>query len=696
MQTTYNIRTHCTGTLVRTAVLTLLMLAAYAAGAAAQGIIRVSGLVVSKSDRQPLAGVNVTDQVSRRLITVTDADGKYAATVAANATLRFSMVGTKAQDIKVKGRSEVNVTLDDDDNSLGEVTVATKRITDRIMPEPTDIEVRGNYLTVRTRVRVPREMFGHDTRLVVQPILHNVTRSTLQLMRPMVYDAREYHRTQDRMYNFDMNDTLSGDPLARYVTVKSASMREKGRTNDIIGYSDSVYVEHVKDEYSCDVYMAIEDYNRILYRDTVIIARGTVNPLRWLDYQFAASPTTDPAFLPKPEVQLRDSHGEVKLQFPIGKARFKTDNPQNAAEIERLRKQIEDISQSEGATLRALELSGQSSPDGPQQRNITLAQQRMDFALGYLRRQLPESMRRNVEFTSKARVATWQEVIAMMRADGHADEADRTEARISRFRSSESQSRAAYGLPFYKQLLEGKYLPMMRRVDYVLHYSIYRALTDEEIDSMYNDDYRKLTRFEFFKLYRAETDAARRQKIMRQALEVYPSYLAAANDLAAELINSHRPDASLLRRFAGARAPQELNVNQAIALLGEGRYTEADSVAQFVDHNDANRLLLAVNDVLNGRCADHFATIARTSARNEVVMLLALKRNDEAMRQCSNLPDGDAVTHYLRAICLNRTDRPIDAYDELKKAFATDPSLKAIATVDGDVNDLLTMDKMNK
>ena len=93
-------------------------------------------------------------------------------------------------------------------------------------------------------------------------------------------------------------------------------------------------MDNVKDEYSCDVYMAIEDYTHILYRDTTIIARGTVNPLRWLDYSFAAQKLSDPRFLPKPEKQLRDSRGEVKLRFPIGKAAFDSADPQNAVEID--------------------------------------------------------------------------------------------------------------------------------------------------------------------------------------------------------------------------------------------------------------------------------------------------------------------------------------------------------------------------
>ena len=103
--------------------------------------------------------------------------------------------------------------------------------------------------------------------------------------------------------------------------------------------------------------------------------------------------------------------------------------------------------------------------------------------------------------------------------------------------------------------------------------------------------------------------------------------------------------------------------------------------------------MLAVNAALNGRVSENYATIAKTGLRNEVVMLLAMKRNDEALRMSKQLPDDEALTHYLRAVCLNRTNDPAEAYKELKKSFDMDPSLKETAAVDGDVNDLLSMDE---
>ncbi len=669
-------------------MLTALLLFLTACLATAQDVIRVTGTVVSKTKNLPLFGANIVDAPSGRLMATTDEDGRFAINVRSNTTLRVSMVGAKVATVKVKGQTFLKIELEEEDVFLGEAVATVKRITDKVQPEPTDIEVRGNYFCVKTRVRVPREMFSHDTRLVVQPVINNVTRKELKLMRPMVYDAQEYNRTQDRLYNFDM-DASDGDPLAKYVTVKSDSTRESGRTNDIIGYTDSIYVDNVKDEYTCDIYMAIEDYRHILYRDTTIIARGTVNPMRWLDYSFNANEITDSAYFPKPEVQLRDSKGQIDLRFPIGKAQFDTADPHNLAETEKLRKQLEQIAREKDATLNSLAIDGTSSPDGRYSSNLTLAQKRMDFAIGYLRSKLPEEMRSHMKFTSNAKVAPWADVISLMRADSLNDEAKQVENIAMRYDNIDMQSRAMRKLPFYARLLEGKYLPQLRRVGYVMNYSIFRQLTIAEIDELYQKDYRQLSRFEFFQLYRNEKNAERRETILRQALEMYPSFMVAANDLQTILINRQESDAELLAPFAGQKAPVAVNANHMIALLNAGQYTRADSIAQFLPDMESTHLLLAVSNALNGHYEDSYQTIAQTGKRNEVVMLLAMKRNKEALEASKALPDDEAMTHYLRAVCLNRAEKPVEAYDELEKAFKMDPSLERMAHIDGDVNDLL-------
>lgn len=675
-------------------VLTLLCLL-FSLPLSAQEVIRVTGKIVSKEQKMPLYGVNITDVPTGRKMATSDEDGRFAIDVRSNTTLRFSMIGAKTTFVKVKNQNYLEVELAEEEMFLNEVVVASKRITDKVMPEPTDIEIKGNYAYIRTRVRVPSEMFSHDTRLVIQPVINNATSKQLTLMRPLVYDAHEYHRTQDRLYNFRMDDTPGGDPLASYVTIKNDSTREAGRKNDIIGYADSIYLDNVRDEFTCDIYMAIENYRRILYRDTTIIARGTVNPLRWLEYSFGSTEMNDSAYFPKPETQLRDSHGEVNLRFPVGKAAFDLNDAANVAEVQKLRQQIESISQNKDATLQALTMHGTSSPEGKYASNLSLAQRRMNFAVDYLKRQVPDEMRRGMKFKANAEVATWADVARLMRADSLNNEAEQLEAVVKRYASRDMQSSAVRNLPFYKSIVMTKYLPQLRKVDYVMNYSVFRQLTINEIRALYQKDYRQLSRFEFFKLYRAETDLAQREKVLRQALEMYPSFMTAANDLEALLINRQAADPEVLRHFAGQRAPQVVNTNQMIALLNTGHYTEADSVAAFVSENDDTRMLLAINAVLNGRYDNNFNTVAGTSKRNELVLLLAMKRNKEALELSKQLPDDEAISHYLRATCLNRMEQPLEAYEELKKAFTMDPSLKRTAELDGDVNDLL-LDKQHK
>lgn len=649
-------------------------------------VIRVTGKVISKEKGTPLLGVNVVDAKEDRLLATTDADGRFAVNTYENGTLRFTIMGAKPLTMRIKGRKNLDIELEEKSIDLGEATVKAERITDEIMVEPTVIEIVGNWAIIPIRVRIPNRMMSRDTRLVLQPVVDNATTKQLLLGTPMVYDAREYHWTQDRMYDFDMEGQ---DPLAKYVTVKSRETKEEGKRNDIIGRNDSIYLEDPRQQFRCDTYVAIEDYRRIVYRDTTTIAQGTIYPLRFLDYSFGASEITDTAYYPKAELQLRDSKGDIKLQFPIGKYALDLSNPQNQQELSALNAQLKSIETSKESTLRAFSITGTASPDGRYASNLNLAERRMRSALNYIVGQLSSSTRRNLEVSSHAAVAPWSDVVALMRRDSLDEQADQIEEITERYKNKDEQSKRIRRLPFYSSLLEGKYLPSLRRVQYEMNYSIYRFLTLDEIRALHDKDYRQLSRYEFFRLYRGENDKARREEYIRQALEIYPSFMVAANDLQALLIERNEPDAKLLEPFAGKDAPATLNVNHTIALLDAGRFAAADTVAQFIPSTEETRLLKAVTGALNGEYKENFQTIASTGLRNEVLMLLAMKDNEKALTRAQELPKDEAISHYILAICYNRTNHPSEAFDALKRSFQLDPSLKEIAPLDGDVNSLL-------
>ena len=672
-------------------LMTVLLLFVTSLGALAQSeIIRVTGKVVDSKKGEPLGFVNVTDMETKRLVAQTNVDGRFSVNVHANTTLRFSMIGAEVMSVKLRGRDSLMVQMIMTDVALGTVETVAKRVVNRVIVEPTPMEIVGNTVYFKNVVGVPSKMFGHNRRLVAQRVFKNKTRKQTVIMRPLVYDAVEYNQTQNRLYSFDMKGK-NGDPLAPFVLIKNDTLRDKKVDHrDSFMYMDSLYVKNPDDDFQAVTLLAIEDYNRIVFRDTLVTSKGKINPMRWLDYSFGASEITDEALYPKAIPQLRDSRGNIDLRFPIGKAAFDPEEAHNAAEISKLKAQIQDIAATRDATVQALSINGTSSPDGRYASNLALARRRMEYAISYFRSQMPEKLRSGMKFSSNASVAPWSEVAKLLRADSLEEEADKVEA-VMKLYKGDAVSQKMKRLPFYSKLLLNKYLPMLRSVGYTMSYSIYRNLTLDEIKDLYKKDYRKLSDYEFFKLYRSEENDAQREKYLRQALEVSPSFMIAANDLAALLIKHDKPDADVLRKFAGEKAPEVVNRNQMVALLANHEYQAADSLAAYVPATAENRLLLAVSGAFMGDYEANYDAIAPTGLRNEVVLLLAMKKNDAALEKSKMLTDDDAVTHYIKAICLHRsndTNIAAEANRELKKALELDPELIEIAEGDADLNEL--------
>ncbi|QCK16388.1 vWA domain-containing protein [Mangrovivirga cuniculi] len=83
---------------------------------------KVKGVVTDQSG-EGIPGVNVVEKGTTNG-TVTDISGAYEITLPAQqAILTFSSVGYKTQEVKVKGRNEINITLKQDVSKLNEVVV---------------------------------------------------------------------------------------------------------------------------------------------------------------------------------------------------------------------------------------------------------------------------------------------------------------------------------------------------------------------------------------------------------------------------------------------------------------------------------------------------------------------------------------------------------------------------------------------
>jgi TonB-linked SusC/RagA family outer membrane protein len=89
---------------------------------AGQTDIRVTGKVTDKATNTGLPGVTIQVK-GTNTGTVTDATGTYSIQVTENATLVFSSIGFVKSEVPVGGRTEINITLEEDTKALDEVVV---------------------------------------------------------------------------------------------------------------------------------------------------------------------------------------------------------------------------------------------------------------------------------------------------------------------------------------------------------------------------------------------------------------------------------------------------------------------------------------------------------------------------------------------------------------------------------------------
>lgn len=89
----------------------------------AQNKITVSGVVTDKTG-ETVIGASVRVKGQENMGTITDIDGKYQISgVPANATLIFSYIGMKEQEVALNGRSTVNLMMEEDSQLIEEVVV---------------------------------------------------------------------------------------------------------------------------------------------------------------------------------------------------------------------------------------------------------------------------------------------------------------------------------------------------------------------------------------------------------------------------------------------------------------------------------------------------------------------------------------------------------------------------------------------
>lgn len=679
-------------------LLSLLCLVLGVAGFQANGQdkIRVQGKITDIATGEPIAAVNVIED--GYVVTYSDIDGNYSCTVSRSAELIYYSGQHEEVKVKVDNRQVINVQMQELTIELTEAVVTASYSNTTVYVEPSDLQIVGDQFVLKTNVRIPARQFDLNSRFIFQPALYNATLKDTTFFRPVVIDGENYHINQQRYFSFDG----SKDRLADYIVTN-----ELGKTDNIYSYKDSLYVAptDLDHDYKADCYIGINGLFRketsILggktdYTDTLEIAKGTVNPLRFLDYNIEPQDLTDTSFIPKPEMKLLMDAGVSKINFVLGKAKVDEKDPESVRNINTIKEKLQAIINNQFATLKSIEIVGYASPEGSYKQNLSLAKSRTDLILKDVAGSLDPSIAKYVDLTSKSVVEPWSKVADMVR-DGDPELATYIDGLVYKYSDTHDMI-----IPHmrkhkkYRGILLQEVLPSLRKVEYTLNYSEFRKLKDFEIWDRYNARTEEISRYEYWRLIDTAPDSLTRYNLINEGLEKYPNFTYVANELAVKLIRKDSVNLEILKPSLGRKAPAPVIYNQALMALGAREVAMADSLARLLPTDDASAYLKSITAALAGDYEGAYPMLASRGGLNEILLLLCMERNATALNKCNELmtlPEysQNAKFWYVHAICANRAEDVFTAMISLETAFGLDPELETIARLDSDVMDVVDL-----
>lgn len=707
----------------------------------AQQMKIVSGTVVNKEDKKPFASdpvyiypfntvaeaedakkvfddpVSTEKTMSGLDYAVADPSGYYEVRVPDNGALIFKVGLASSVLEKVNARMQINVAID-----AGILLEPVSVVADLPVPMPTPrapIQF-GNKLVLYNTFPIPAQYGRENGRLIIQPyVIDCVSGDTAAYARPLIFDGEQYHLTQDRRMGYD----LSNDPLARFISAKRLTAEKMQ-----IDWADTVIVPDADRNYHGDATIQLEDYNTVFYSETYLVTTcETKRPLKFLEYSIGNYELDPEKYRERPKREKRNTSRNISLTFLIGKAELDPDNPDNEQQMDELRRNLLDIVNGEGSTLKEFHVTGVASPEGRYQSNLKLAQERVRFAQERATSLIPKNILARVYQNPQAKVASWADVAELLEKDSLIEMAEGIREIIRKHpQNQDAQFAAVSRLSYYATTIK-EYLPKLRSVHYEYIHEIYRELTPEEIyDKYLNDaDYRngkkEFALYEYWHLFNMEKDPKKLRQLYKDAYEASKKtgrpWVYAANNLAVSYLKENICDTTILAPFINTRI-RKVNVEKRMdgILMGVVNQEEvvANQLAMYLKANDFDKasilaqilpeerfgLIRAFTLCLGGyyqggqtkeereEAKRIFNVVKDSSPLNEVVMYLALdspQGNVYAERALGNLSDDNPVSWYLKAILYSRKDDLNMGSIVLAECFRRDGKYIPIAEQDGDL-----------
>ncbi len=368
---------------------------------------------------------------------------------------------------------------------------------------------------------------------------------------------------------------------------------------------------------------------------------------------------------------------EAEIKFLIQQANVRESELKSQG-IVAINNKLKESKNNQKETISGIDVQSYASPDGPQELNTKLAEQRQKNTVNYLNKELKKQSVKS-EISTKFTAEDWDGFKQLVQASSIQDkdrilnilatysDPDQREAEIKKMSS------------VYKGLAED-ILPQLRRSKIKMTLDIL-GKSDQEILDLVQKDPKSLTADELLYAATLVTDKNAKAVDYQAVIDNYSQDWRGYNNLGyvKYLNGDYAGAASLFEKAYSISGNSNTNYNLALVALVNKDYTKASSYLAAAQTQGAAAADLAearaVIQIYNG---DYTGAVASTQGKNsDVAALSQILVNDynKATATLNAVKNPDATTYYLKAIVGARTNAKDQVISNLKSAIAKDSSM---------------------
>ncbi len=348
---------------------------------------------------------------------------------------------------------------------------------------------------------------------------------------------------------------------------------------------------------------------------------------------------------------------------------------------------LKEAAGDENSVIKAIEVASYASPDGPENVNQQLVDQRGKSGEKFAKDQLKKvSGAGDIISRQTTQAEDWEGFKKSIEASNIKDK-DLILRVLSMYSDPTTREREIKNIAAAYTALKSSVLPQLRRSEIKATIQT-KEKTDSELADLAKSNFDALTQEEA--IYAATMPSlsnSQKIEILKKYTEKYPQDWRGFNNLGVAYMNDGKlSDAQTqFNKARGVDSKQPaLNNNLGVVELCNGNFDNAKenfARAKNVGCNEAGYNMGVLN-IRDGEYEKAIANFGSAPSFNKALAQVLAKNVDDAKRTLNSINSQDAIVDYLKAIIGSRQNEETQAMDNLKKAVDKDPNLKNWAKYD--------------